>query len=105
MGRSPIWVIGEDFGHPYNGYSPFSAGVFSAIKVGRIDPLDLAPLRWGKQRMPGSCKRGIVTMRRFFCVLRAGGSALREPWLPYQKINERKTGSLAMVAKVPADTW
>jgi hypothetical protein len=51
--------------------------------------------------MPGSFERGIETVRRYLTAyVRTGGSALREPWLLYQKINERKTRSRAKVAAV-----
>ncbi len=94
MGRSPIWAGCEDFGHTYNGYFPLLCWP-SQLKVGWIDQLVSALQKWGKQRMPGSCERGIVTVRRFFDVLCMDGSAFREPWWSYQKINERNTGSLA----------
>jgi hypothetical protein len=73
----------------------------SQLEMGWGDQPGLTKM--GKQRMPGSSKRGIVTVRRFFCGLYTGGSALRAPWWPYQKINERNTGSLAKVATVLAD--
>ena len=60
-----------------------------------IDQPGLVLLMWEEQRMRGSCERGTVTGRRFFYVICISGSALRAPWWPYRKINERNTRSMA----------
>jgi hypothetical protein len=63
MGRTPNWAACEDFAHPYNGFSPVLC-LLSQLETGWGD--QPGPTKMGKQRMPGSCERGIVTVRRFF---------------------------------------
>ena len=63
MGPSPNWAACEDFEHTYNSFFPLLC-LSSQLEMGWGDQSGLTKM--GKQRMPGSCERGIVTVRRFF---------------------------------------